>query len=203
MNVDPAPGELSTRDPPAHRRGELGDDREPETGADGPVGAVAIPEVEALERAAEIVGREARAVVDARRAARARRRSRPCRRAGVQRMRVLDEVRERLQRPTGVGDRPGAGSIDEASSSTPYACACGLVAAPPPRARPRRGRRRQRDVERAAAQAREVEEIADQALEPLRLPLDHLAGPLGGRRRRRRAPRRGRGSPSAASSARG
>ena len=36
----------------------------------------------------------------------------------------------------------------------------------------------ERDVERAAAEAREVEEVADQPLEPVCLPLDHLAGAL-------------------------
>ncbi len=36
----------------------------------------------------------------------------------------------------------------------------------------------ERDAERAAAQAGEIEEVANQALEPVRLTLDHLAGVL-------------------------
>ena len=38
--------------------------------------------------------------------------------------------------------------------------------------------RHQRDVERAPPQPREVEQVADQALQPVRLALEHLAGPL-------------------------
>ena len=65
-NSDPAPGRALDRDPASHRRRELGDDREPEPRPDRTVGAVALPEVEALERALEVAGLETGAVVDAR-----------------------------------------------------------------------------------------------------------------------------------------
>ena len=105
MNVDPSPGVLATVTGPPIAVGQLGDDREAEPSADRPVGAVAIPEIEALERASEVVGGEARAGRRSRRAvpgAASITTAAALRRAAD---RVLDEIRERLQRATGVGDR--------------------------------------------------------------------------------------------------
>ena len=97
------PGRAGDRRPSAHRRRELGDDREPEPGPDRAIGAVAIPEVEALEGASLVAGLDAGAVVDdGEPAFGGDDLDRSSFGGGADR--VLDQVRERLQAAARVGD---------------------------------------------------------------------------------------------------
>ena len=118
MNIDPTPGVLLTVTRPSHGRRQLGDDREAEPRTDRAVGPVALPEVEALEGAVEIVRREAGPVVDHGQPARS---GDDLDRAafGGAADRVLDEVRERLQHATGVRDRRRRGGSTRSTRSTP------------------------------------------------------------------------------------
>ena len=94
--------------------------------------------------------------------------------AGVERRRVLDEVRERLERPgrdlppRRRPARPSRGGRRRTSGRPPRA-------ARTRRPRRRRGRAARTDRERAATQSGEVEQVADEPLEPPRLALDHRA----------------------------
>ena len=90
---------------------------------------------------------------------------------------VLDQVRERLQAAARIGD--GAGGRLDPQHEVDAVVLClmgvpgeGLVATSP------RSVAISVTSNAAAAQPREVEQVADQALQPVRLALDHLAGAL-------------------------
>ena len=117
--------------------------------------------------------------------------------------RVLDQVREHLEHAVGVGRRRRAPS-DVGGERDADAARLGLVPRRPPRAASSaRSTGSRRDREHALVQPRQVEQVAHEPLEPLRLGDDDARRPSAARSRRRAAPRRGRGSPTAASSARG
>ena len=155
----------------AHRLRELVDDREPEPRSDPPAVARAVVEVEALERARQVgLGDPGPSSTTSSRPGPARIRTVPPAGSSAG---VLDEVRERLEHAIRIADRDRR------------------RAPPGPGARRRTSARRLRDArtaahrelgeierlgadrERAAAQPREVEQVADEPLEAPRLPLDH------------------------------
>ena len=117
LNVAPRPGSLFTETVPPIASVSSFTIARPEAGADGAVLCVAAVEEEPLEGVRELVRGEARPGVRDRELAGARGHGhRPAARRRAQR--VLDQVREHLQRPVGVGDG-GGGAVrvaDEADA---------------------------------------------------------------------------------------
>ena len=169
--MEPTPGVERTSASPPIACGELVDDREPEARAHAASVPRAVVEVEALERPRQVGLGEPGTVVDDLEAAGAG--EDPHRAAGGGRAQgVLDEVRERLEHAIRVADRPGVGLRQGLEPDPERACG-DLVTLNGEHRELREIERLGANRERAAAEPREVEQVADEPLEASRLPLDH------------------------------
>ena len=158
-----------------HRLDELADDREPEAGADPTLRAELVVEVEAVEGAGQVVFGDPRAVVhDLETSGCGEDPHGPAHRRRAER--VLDEVREGLEHAIRIAcrERVGLGHRVQADAERAGDRLVPLE----------RGDRHLAEIdllgpdrERAATQASQVEQVADEPLEPPRLALDHRARP--------------------------
>ena len=172
MNRVPRPGSLSTETLPPIPSAQLLDDREAEPRADLALAPVALVQVEALERVRELLGAQPGPRVLHRDLARARGHAYASAR-GRDPQRVLDQVPEQLQHAIRIAGR-GSCSVDPGLQ----------LDFEPPRGRfvpSHRFRRRRREVDRPGMHAefalvhpREIEQVADQPLEPPGLLRDRL-----------------------------
>ena len=161
----------------AHRLGQLLHDRETEPGTDGPLAAVTLVQIEALEGALPVLDLEARAgVLDAEHtgsgddADRAAARGQP--------KRVLDEIRDDLQHAIRIGNRGRrcVGGCDERHTEN-----VGLLLVAPHGVlrHLRKIDLARMDAEVGAVHAREIEQVADEPLEPRGLADDGGRDVLG------------------------